>query len=87
MPYITGVRKMLDVRQRSRLFTEAGGKTRPADTDQHLAVYRLVGVGGKNSPKKQSKEEALSRAKSVRRRTPNILRSLAEHLDVVRQAH
>ena len=30
---------MLDVCQRSRLFTEEGGKTRPADTYLNLAVY------------------------------------------------
>jgi len=37
----------LDVQKRSRLFTEEEGKTRPAETDEHLAVYSLVGVGGK----------------------------------------
>ena len=55
---------MLDVRQRSRLFTEERGNTRPADTDQHLAVIQL-GPGNlltstvcsrwKKSPKKQKK--------------------------------
>ena len=30
-------------------------KKRLADTDQHLAVYGRVGVGGKKSPKKQKK--------------------------------
>ena len=45
----------LDVRQRSRLFTEEGGETSPADPDQHLAVYSMVLVRGKKPPKKQKK--------------------------------
>jgi len=46
---------MLDVRKRSRLFIKEGGKTRPAETGQHLAVCSVVLVGGKKSPKKQKK--------------------------------
>ena len=41
---------------RSRFFTEEGGKMHPAETDQHLAVCSLVGVGGKKSPEKQQKK-------------------------------
>ena len=39
-----------------KIHTEEG-KTRLADTDQHLAVYGRVGVGGKKSPKKQKKQK------------------------------
>ena len=42
---------MLDVRKRSWLFTEEGGKTRPAETDHHLAVYSMVLVRGNMEPK------------------------------------
>ena len=39
---------MLDVCQRSRLFTEEGGKARPEEADQRLAVCGLLRVGGRN---------------------------------------
>jgi len=48
---------MLDVHQRSRLFTEEEGKKRPADTDQHLAVCSMLLIGGKKSPQKKKKKK------------------------------
>ena len=51
------------------------GKTRLADTDQHLAVYSLVLVGGKKSPKKQKKCRIFQDSRTQRRRpTPRSLR-------------
>ena len=48
--------KSLDLRKKSRLFTEEGGKTRSVKTDQHLVVYSMVLVAGKKPPKKQKKK-------------------------------
>jgi len=42
------------------------GKTRSAETDQHLAVYSLVGVGGKKSPKKQKKTRIFNKNRAKR---------------------
>jgi len=39
---------MLDVRKLSRLFTEDGGKTRPAETDQHLLYTAGSRLWGRN---------------------------------------
>ena len=63
------------------------GKRVPRTLTSTLLYTAWSGLGGRNHLKsKAKKSRALSRAKAVRRRTPNILRSLAKHFDVVRQA-
>ena len=61
------------------------GKTRLADTDQHLAVYGRVGVGGKKSPKKQKK--ASRSVASITCRVPRLWTSsrFASRLSLTRR--